>query len=218
MAKAKEKITLITIPPLSKSICKLRLVGDSPLLVHNKLGVTERLHRRYSGPGGKGSAPKEDNLTDDEKYLCAFYVMPGSKYDPPDPRAWYGVPTNGIKKAAVTAIRLTGESDNTVVGVISKSFFLLSDGGGLSRLKFEKLTQDVRGVNVGSGQKTRPELRFRPAFHDWSVNLTIRYNAKLLTPELIANLFMHAGQYVGICELRAEKRQGECGGFDVEML
>ena len=59
-------------------------------------------------------------------------------------------------------------------------------------------------------------MRHRPMFHDWSIKLRVKFNPSVLTPEAIVNLFMHAGQYVGLCEMRAEKKQGQCGGFFVE--
>jgi len=217
MAKKTEPRVII-IPPLKKTEFEVRLVGDRPLMVSNKLSVIEKLDRIYGGSGGKASAVAEERASADEQYAAAFYVMPDSKYCPPDKRALYGIPTSGIKKCATAAIRMTGISDNTTVGLIGKSFFIMSDGGGLSRLHFKKLERDIRGVNIGSGQKTVPQLRHRPMFHDWYVDLRISFNNKILSPEQIINLLMHAGQYIGYGEMRAQKNQGECGGFIVEAL
>ena len=217
MAKKIEPRVII-IPPLKKTEFEVRLVGDRPLMVSNKLSVIEELDRIYGGSGGKASAVAKAKASSDEQYAAAFYVMPDSKHSPPDQRALYGIPTSGIKKCATAAVRMTGINDNTTVGLIGKSFFIMSDGGGLSRLHFKKLERDVRGVNIGSGQKTVPQLRHRPMFHDWYVDLRISFNEKILSPEQIVNLLAHAGQYIGLCEMRTQKNQGECGGFVVETV
>jgi hypothetical protein len=91
----------------------------------------------------------------------------------------------------------------------------MADEAGLCKLKFKSIERDVRPVNIGSGQKTVPQMRHRPMFHGWTVDLKIRYNVKVITAEQIVNLLMHAGLYIGWGELRAEKKQGECGGFTV---
>ncbi len=211
-----DTIKQIEIPALDQTEMKLTLVGDRPLLVNNKLSIAERVADQYSGKGKSGKV-KAAPLTDDEAYRGAFYVMPNSKLKAPNPKALYGVPTSGIKKCACSAIRTTGITDNTTIGLIGKSFIVLGDGAGLCQLKFKKLERDIRPVNIGSGQKTVPQMRHRPIFHDWSIEIRVRFNSKVLSEEQIVNLFMHAGAYIGICELRAEKKQGECGGFIVKL-
>lgn len=205
----------ISIPPLQKAIITLKLVGDRPLLVNNKMNVAEDIANRYS-PAGKASHVKAEVATVDDQYRRAFYVMPNSPKAPPHPDAWYGVPASGIKKCSAKGARPAGITDNTTIGLINNSYFVLADGGSLCRLYFEKLERDVRAVNIGSGTKTVPQMRHRPMFHGWYVNVRICYNPKVLSPEMIVNLFMYAGQFIGLHEMRAEKKQGECGGFVVE--
>jgi len=143
--------------------------------------------------------------------------MPDSKYPAPHPKGSYGIPLSGIKKCVNAAIRLTGITDNTTIGLIQRSFFVLSDSGSyLAPIRFKKLERDIRPVNIGSAQKTTPIMRHRPMFHDWSVEVRVQYNDRVLSPEQIVNLFMYAGQYVGWGEMRAQKAQGECGGFIVK--
>lgn len=211
---APTEIKKIEIPALEQTEMLLTMVGDRPLVVNNKLSVAARVAKEYSGP--PGGRVKKTPPTDDEAYAGAFYVMPDSKYPPPSPKGSYGIPVSGIKKCVCSAIRTTGITDNTTIGLIAKSFDILGDGRGLCRLKFKKLERDIRPVNIGSGQKTVPQMRHRPMFHDWSVTLRIRFNSKILSEEQIVNLFMHAGAYIGWGELRSDKKQGECGGFVVE--
>jgi hypothetical protein len=205
---------LISIPPLMQAEIHLVLVGDRPLLVNNKLAVAEELDATY-GPGARRTVPKAPP-TPEECYIRSFYVLPDSKYAAPSLKARYGVPCSGIKKCACSAIRSTGITDNTTVGLIQRSFWVLEDSGGLCLLQFKRLEHDVRAVNIGSGQKTVPRMAHRPIFFDWRINIRIKYNPLTLSPETLFNLFMYAGQCIGLCELRAEKKQGQCGGFIVE--
>jgi len=207
---------LLEIPPLQQEEIELILVGDRPLMVNNKMNVAEEIADTYGGPGGKAASRIKRKATPDEAYARAFYVMPSSKHAPPNLKAEYGIPASGLKKCADKAIRTTGITDNTSVGEIAKSFFVLADEGGLIGIKFDRLERDIRPVNVGSGQKTVPQMRHRPMFYGWSLKIRLVYNPLKVTPESLANLFNHAGQYIGLCEMRAEKKQGECGGFIVQ--
>jgi len=207
----------IDIPPLMQGQIRLQLIGDRPLLVNNKLNVADDVAAQYSG-AGKAARIKKDPLSIEEQYRRAFYVLPSSKYQAPDKRAKYGIVASGTKKCVCAAIRTTGITDNTTIGLISNSFWVLADEAGLCKITFDKLEMDTRPVNIGSGQKTVPQMRYRPMFHGWKCTVSVTYNPKVLGPEQIINLFMHAGQYIGWGELRAQKKQGECGGFVIKAV
>ena len=209
------KARSVIIPRLEQGETHLLLVGDRPLLINNKLNVAEEISERYSGRG-KSGAVKKPVVSVDDQYRRAFYVLPDSKYQAPHAKGRYGIPASGIKKCACAAIRTTGILDNTTIGLISKSFWVMQDAGGFCLLRFKRLERDIRSVNVGSGRKTVPQMRHRPMFHDWQIKLKVRFNSNVMSEEQLVNLFMHAGQYIGLCEMRAEKKQGECGGFIVK--
>ncbi len=209
------KVKRIEIPALKQNEMTLTIAGDRPLLVCNKMNVAADVAAQYDGQGKTGAVkPPKDSV--DVQYAKAFYVMPDSKYPAPHPKTSCGIVASGLKKCVDKAIRTTGIVDNTTIGSISRAFFILADRGGLCRITFDKLERDVRPVNIGSGQKTVPQMRHRPMFHGWKCKVRIRYNPVILSEEQIVNLFMHAGAYIGWGELRAEKKQGECGGFVVE--
>ncbi|KKM16646.1 hypothetical protein LCGC14_1683750 [marine sediment metagenome] len=203
----------VIIPPLEQAESEVWLIGDRPLMVNNKLSVAEGIAEKYDkGPGAYVPPPAP---TPEEAYANTFYVLPDSKYDAPHPKGRYGVPSSGIKKCACSAIRTTGITDSITIGLIGKSFWVMEDSGGLCLVQFKKLICDRRPVNIGSGVKTVPSMRQRPMFLDWKIKIRVKFNAKVLSREQIINLFMHAGQYIGLCEMRAEKKQGQCGGFHV---
>jgi len=204
----------ISVPQLVIAETVITIKGTNPLLVNNKMGIAQSVAERYGGQGGKTKSV--DTIpTVEQAYAMAFYKMADTKFEPPSPKGRYGIPASGIKKCICSAIRTAGFTDNTEIGLVGKSFWVMADSIGLCLIKFKKLERDIRPVNIGSGQKTVPQMRHRPMFHDWSCDLRIRYNPGVLGPESMVNLIMHAGQYIGLCELRAEKKQGECGGFVV---
>lgn len=212
-ASPDNQVRMVSIPALEQGTTTLTLIGDRPLLVNNKLSVAQAIADRY-GPGGDATAKHKP--TGPEQYLNSFYKLPDSKHDQPHPKGRYGVPTSGIKKCVCSAIRTTGCTDNTTIGLISKSFWVLEDCGGLNLIHHKGFVEDIRPVNIGSGSKSVPDMRHRVRFDDWKLIIQVRYNTKVLSPDAIVNLFMHAGAYIGLCENRAEKKQGQCGGFIVE--
>ncbi len=216
-ARVEGKIKRIEIPALQQGEIILRLIGDRPLMVNNKFAVAQALAEDYGGIGGKTAAVKRAKPTPEQMYINAFYVLPDSKYPAPHPKGRYGVPASGLRKCFCTAIRATGITDNTLVGLIAKSFSVLADCGGLCLIHgdFEK---DIRFASIGQGAKVMPDMRYRPIWKKWEIHVKVLYNCKVLSPEQMVNLAMHAGQYVGLCEMRAEKKQGECGGFTVRNI
>lgn len=201
---------MIIVDPISVSQIVVTISGKpgQGLLVNNKLAVVQELHDRYSTEGGKAMA--KVRVSDDQAYNRAFYMIKG---EPMSKGAEYGVPASGLKKCFDKAIRTTGITDNTTIGSIGRAYFVHADDRGLCRLRFKELVRDIRAVNVGSGAKTVPQMRHRPMFKGWSLDVKIDYNPRMITPESLVNLINHAGTYIGLCELRAEKKQGECGSF-----
>jgi hypothetical protein len=215
---------VIEIPKFERRVMMIRLVGDRPLLVNNKMSAAWRMDETY-GPGPK-RPPKEKPIPD-ELFSGTFYTMPSSpwkmsmlgeeqvfpKLDGSD--SLFGIPASGVKKCLQKGIRPTGLSDNITVGNLGKSFEVVADEGGMILLRHNGYVRDARPVNIGSGQKATPSIRHRPLFDEWELHVRLIYNQKITSQEMLSNLAMHAGQFIGLCELRSEKLQGECGGFVV---
>ena len=205
---------VIQIPAPEQRTVDLLLVGDRPLMVNNKMNVAEELDERYSGEGGKSGSVAPPHRSKDERYAMAFYVMPSSKHKPPSPKGKYGIPTSGINKCFGAGIRQSGISDNTTVGLIQKAVQIMADEAGLCHITFDRLERDVRPVSKGKNSSV-PEMRHRPMFHGWKCKIRVKYNPKLISLEGLINIFNYAGIWIGLCEMRAQKTTGECGGFTV---
>lgn len=73
-----------------------------------------------------------------------------------------------------------------------------------------EIREDI--VRVGAGQT---DLRYRPEFRQWRVNVVLEIDADLLNEQDIINLVNRAGFSVGIGEWRPEKG-GEYGRFELD--
>ncbi len=216
-AEKKEPVKVIEIPAPEARVVELLLVGDRPLVVNNKMNVAQELDKKYSGEGGKSGSVPTPHRSKDEQYAMAFYVMPSSKYQPPNPKGKYGIPASGINKCFGAGVRTSGISDNTTISIIQKSVQIMSDEVGLCQITFDRLERDVRPVSKGPTSKV-PEMRHRPMFHGWKCKIKVRYNPKIISLEGLINIFNYAGMWIGLCEIRAQKSTGEAGGFTTESV
>ena len=223
--------------PLSKA--RIRIVGDTPLLVHAWSEKAKRLileNQQDPDPKkGKGKGKKHDIRDPFADFVnAAYWITPKPEVEGlPDHEqhkmfedAWsngakFGFPVIAFKKAAVTAAYSAG---------------LVSSGAFMRRLFH---VHAVDGTHVGSGQElaviktdTPPELcedmvkvgpskaadlRYRPAFRNWSTELEIELlETGTFTMEEIINAFEMGGFMNGVGEWRIEK-DGEFGCFHVEM-
>jgi hypothetical protein len=197
--------TEVRIPTLDVRTFEIELRGTAPIIVHKFSDKARRQIEDKQQQKAKTGKQKRDPKAE---YLAAFYLMPGSPAAETK-GARYGVPAAGFKKAAVKACRYI---DGVTMTFANGAFHVLEDAGGLVELRHKApphMREDT--VRLASGVL---DLRYRPEFTDWGVTLRIRYNASVMSPEQIVNLFHHAGFHVGWGELRPEKGYSN-GTWDV---
>jgi len=98
-------------------------------------------------------------------------------------------------------------AEDTIIEGVSKHVLLAplyTESGPVIR-------EDI--VRVGNNQT---DLRYRPEFADWSVNIVIQIDSDLLNEQDVINLVNRAGFSVGIGEWRPEKG-GENGRFELDI-
>jgi hypothetical protein len=183
----------IILPRLDIRSLLIRIIGDSELICHNwsQKAIQEMLSKQM-GVATAGKEPKNP----DRDYHDSFYPYPGGGY---------GFPAIAFKNAAVTACTSLGKA---VTKVQARQAFHVV--GELVKLKGEpRCRQDMVRVGMGTA-----DIRYRGAFPQWETEVTVRYNARVLTDEQIVNLFNTAGFAVGVGEWRSEK-DGQYGLFHV---
>ena len=117
----------------------------------------------------------------------------------------YGFPTIAFKQAAVSA---GGRfSDGLKMTELRGSFFV---EGELVKIEGAPRMRE-HPVRIGMGTA---DIRYRPEFVNWRVNLKIKYNSDKISLDQLVNIFNLAGFGVGVGEWRPEK-DGQFGMFHV---
>ena len=192
-AATKDVSKTISIPPLSISIMKLTLIGDSPLITHQwsakaKKMMLDKQMKKATG-AREAKNPEQD-------YKDSLYVHPDGGY---------GFPAIAFKAAAVDAATFV----DGITKVEMRGAFHINDE--LVKIEGSPATrEDVVRVGMGTA-----DLRYRAEFKKWKTTLTIRYNSRAISAEQITNMFQNAGFAIGIGEWRPQK-DGRNGMFHVQ--
>jgi hypothetical protein len=194
-AKASEASILdIVIPKPKSRILELTLEGVSPLIIHNwdQKGIAQIRAKQ-----GQKAQAKRGARDPEAEFNAARYRM--GKFD--------GIPAVTPKAAAVAACRFVQGLTMTQC----KGLFHVNPGEELIRIVTPtppKMREDV--VRLESGVA---DLRYRPMYDPWSLNLRVRYDETLISAQQIVHLFMLAGENVGIGEWRTLPKKGNSGPF-----
>lgn len=185
----------IHLPKLDIGVITLRIVGDSPLIVHRFSEKARKMMLdKQTGRASAGRAKK----VPEEDYQSSLYRTPDGKF---------GFPAVAFKNCAVSACTSLGRQVITKVAA-RQSFHVV---GELVEIVGEpRMREDI--VRLQSGVC---DIRHRGEFPEWSTELTVRFNRRVISTEQLANLLSTAGFAVGVGEWRPEKG-GSYGCFHVE--
>ena len=193
MATKKPTDQVITLPRLDLRVIKLRLVGDSALISH---AWSEKAKREMLDKQMKKAVQAKQAKDPQADYESSLYKHPDGGY---------GFPSVVFKNAAVDAC----SSISGVTKVEARGAFHIV--GDMVKLNGDPSPrEDMVRIAMGTA-----DIRYRGEFKVWSADITLRYNANVLSPEQIANLFNTAGFAVGVGEWRPQ-RDGNFGMFHVE--
>jgi len=191
--KTQEKTTVIEIPKIQISQMEIVLVGDSPLVSHK---WSDKAKKMMLGKQMKEAKTAKEAKDPHQDYLDSMYEHPDGGY---------GFPTIAFKAAAIKACRFT---DGVKMTEARGAFHVVGD---LAKVEGEpNMREDMVRIAMGTA-----DIRYRGEFKQWKVRLLVRYNASVLSPAQIYNLFNLAGFGVGVGEGRPEKN-GSWGMFHVE--
>lgn len=211
---AKKEETAVVIPNVEIKTAVLKIVGDTPLIMHKwsekaKKEILDKQMKKAKSKGHDAKSPIED-------FINSMYWLEGEPEEPTDeafneamkhnPR--FGFPSVAFKAAAVSAGYRLGVTQNKV----SQNAAFHIDGEMVEIYGAPTMREDM--VRVGGISKTA-DIRYRAEFADWYAIIPIRYNAGQISLEQLANLFNLGGFACGVGEWRVEKG-GSFGMFHVE--
>lgn len=225
---ATKKSTAVTIKPIREETTVIRLIGDTPLIVHK---WDEKMKRML--PAGKAAYGSSD-ITEKaehpgmyESFINSMYWIKGkpSEYTEEafmnalENGAEFGFRVESFKQAAIDAAYTKKWIPNKkgVKGL----FFIEPDAVDEEGYQLVKIQGDWpvmrEDVVILSGMSRTPDLRWRGQFTNWFVDLRIRYDADgVYTLQDIINMLNAGGHYNGVGEYRPEK-DGQFGMYHVEV-
>lgn len=216
MAKKTESV-VAEIRPLDIKKVKIKIVGDSPLIVHcfDEKSKKEMLDNQTRSTKTKA----RDSRNPYDEFIKSLYWLT----DMPEstPKAFEEAVNNGakwgfkacsIKQAANSAAYRLGWVDNRMG--LRGSYFLASEYGDFFEIKgsIPKIREDTVRIKTGA------TLRYRAEFSNWYAEMNLEYNASgIISLEQILNCINAGGYCCGLGEWRPEK-DGNFGRFHIETI
>lgn len=193
MKRATPQEVQIELPKLNLQTMQVTLIGDSPLICHawSKKAKQEMLDKQMK-KAKQGRAAKDP----EQDYKDSLYTHP---------EGGYGFPAVAFKAAAVDACsHIANMTKVEARGAFHINCELVKIIG--------KPTPREDMVKIAMGTA---DIRYRGEFKEWKCNFILRYNANIINPEQILNLFNTAGFAIGVGEWRPQ-RDGSFGMFHVK--
>lgn len=212
-----KKETTIEIRPIEIKTLPIRIVGDSPLIVHAwSVKAKQMMLDAQMGKTKTKAREKKDPFDD---FINSMYWLEGMP-EKSTPEAFseavrngarWGFPVGAIKQAANSAAYRMGWVKNQME--LRGSYFLRTDDGEMAEIKgsIPEMREDMVRVGMGTA-----DIRYRGEFKDWYMDFELEYNASgALSLEQIINCINAGGFACGIGEWRPE-RDGSFGTYHVE--
>lgn len=176
------------------------IVGTAPLIVHK---FSEKAKRQMLDAQQGRKSPKE-RRDPEADYQAAFYRT----------KDGYGFPAVAFKACTIGAARFFGK-DVRMTDLRQFLFFKgqmsENDPQMLVEISGEPyMREDVVRLGISG-----TDLRYRPAFPQWSATLEVIFVKSALTQESVLSLIDAGGMGVGVGEWRPEKK-GDFGTFKLD--
>ena len=223
MAATKKTEETIEIRPLDIRTATLRIVGDTPLIMHAWSEKAKRMMLEAQQGKSKGKKKPIKNPVDD--FIQSAYWLTGKPEYADDATeeectrafdeaiangATFGFPVTAIKQAAISAAYRLGWVKNQMG--LRGAFFIKGDQNGMVQIHSDvpEMREDMVKVGLGTA-----DIRYRAQFNNWWAELNISYNSSGgFSLENIVNAINAGGYVCGLGEWRPE-RDGDYGQFHV---
>lgn len=191
---------MITIKAPNMQTAEFEISGIAPLVIN-------RFSKKVlppPGPKDPGNKRKNDNIpTAEEQFNDARYIST---------EGWDGFHAGAVRAAMISACRVA----NFKMTLARLSIFVIQDGWDalepqipLVRIYGEPVMQhDICRVETG-----QPYINTRPAYHNWSAKVKIRFDGDQFLVDDVFNLLTRVGLQVGICEGRPDSKRSAGMGW-----
>lgn len=172
------------------------IVGITPLVVNR---FSEKARRMLQDKhAGKAKNRKHDIRNPEEDFKAAKHISVDG---------WEGFPAAGFKAAMTRGAKIIG----MVMKDAQTAFFVKAD---CEETQLVRINGEARmrtdQVRVGI---SKTDIRYRPEYPQWYAELTIEFNAGVLSADQIYQMVKAAGYGCGIGEMRPEKGKFNYGRF-----
>ena len=214
-----KKEAVLDIPKVKVKRFKVRIVGDSPVIVHAwsekakkmMLGVqTDPKPKKAREPRNPAQEFIDSLywLTEKPKELTQEGFEKAVKKG-----AKFGLPVAMFIKASASGSRLNKAAKFN--NEIFAKMWISGDAGELATIKGDPPVIREDMVKIGGMTKVA-DLRYRGEFKNWSVELNVSYNADISSVEEIINFLNLGGFSAGVGEWRINKG-GIFGAYHCEI-
>ena len=195
---------LVTITPPNFKHIKFTLEGTAPLL-QNKFSTVKAKTMMATMAAGSTSkkGAKREARDFDADFIGAQHIST---------EGWVGVPASSIRTACIDVCRMAGFKMTHA----KMSLFVLADGTDatdgqpLVRLVAKDPEKTAMPVRNSTGVT---DIRVRPMWREWKLNVVIRFDADQFTFTDVANLISRAGEQCGLGEGRPFSKNSNGLGY-----
>ena len=216
MAIKKNTTEVLEIRPIEIKKVNLRIVGDTPLIMHAWSEKAKRM--MLEAQMGLAKGKKKDPKNPVEDFIRSMYWLTNMPEEMTEEAfneaissgARFGFPVTAFKQAAISAAYRMGWAKDKVS--LRGAFFIDSDENGMIEIHSDvpKMREDMVKVGMGTA-----DIRYRGEFANWYADMTISYNMNgNYSLENIMNIINAGGYVCGVGEWRPEK-DGQYGMFHV---
>jgi len=220
-----KKTEVVEIKPIEMRKVKIRIEGDTPLIMHawDDKAKREMLEAQQGKKKGKQKDPK--NPVND--FVQSMYWLEGKPEmdchtdeiecqkmftEAIEGGARFGFPVTAFKQAAISAAYRMGWSKDKVS--LQGAFFLEDTQDDMLEIKGDAPVMREDMVRIGMGTA---DIRYRGEFRNWYAEAIVTYNANgQYDLNSIINMINAGGTYCGIGEWRVEK-SGQNGMYHVAL-
>lgn len=183
-------------------LCKFRIVGISPLLVHNPAGMR---------PGSEAGLGTKRIPTPEEEAKAGLYV---------NDKGEFFVRANSFRSAIIGK---GGSASGRKIGkrtanqCVAAGFFIQHDEAILTHPDTGKPLKEYRIDSRRAVVQGNGIVRSRPCFDRWATTITCEIDEDFIRKDQILELLKIAGKISGVGDYRPQCK-GMFGRFDAELL